>query len=40
MHYLCNYTRRKERNLSRLSEYAQKLRLTKVMNNYLEIAIE
>ena len=29
-----------ERNLSRLSEYAQKLCLTKVMNNYHEIAIE
>ena len=35
-----SYARLKERNLSRLSEYAQKLRLTKVMNNYLEIAIE
>ena len=35
-----SYVRLKERNLSRLSEYAQKLRLTKVMNNYLEIAIE
>ena len=35
-----SYARMKERNLSRLSEYAQKLRLTKVMNNYLEIAIE
>ena len=35
-----SYARQKERNLSRLSEYAQKLRLTKVMNNYLEIAIE
>jgi predicted transcriptional regulator of viral defense system len=34
-----SYARLKERNLSRLSEYAQKLRLTKVMNNYLEIAI-
>ena len=35
-----NYARLKGRNLSRLSEYAQKLRLTKVMNNYLETAIE
>jgi predicted transcriptional regulator of viral defense system len=35
-----SYARLKERNLSRLSEYAQKLRLTNVMNNYLEIAIE
>ena len=35
-----NYARLKGRNLSLLSEYAQKLRLTKVMNNYLEIAIE
>ena len=34
-----SYARLNERNLSRLSEYAQKLRLTKVMNNYLEIAI-
>ncbi len=34
-----SYAHLKERNLSRLSEYAQKLRLTKVMNNYLEIAI-
>lgn len=35
-----SYARQKNRNLSSLSEYAQKLRLTKVINNYLEIAIE
>ena len=35
-----NYARLKERNIARLSEYAQKLRLAKLMNLYLEIAIE
>jgi hypothetical protein len=30
----------KERNLSRFSEYVQKLCLTKMINNRLEIAIE
>lgn len=35
-----NYLRKKERNLSRLTEYAKKLRVANVLNNYLEIAIE
>ena len=35
-----NYVRRKDRNLSRLSDYAKRLRIAKVLNNYLEIAIE
>ena len=34
------YVRREDRNLSRLMDYAKKLRLEKVLNNYLEIAIE
>ena len=34
------YVHRKDRNLSRLMDYAKKLRLEKVLNNYLEIAIE
>lgn len=35
-----NYLRKKERNLSRLMEYAKKLRVANVLNNYLEIAVE
>ena len=35
-----SYVRRKDRNLSRLMDYAKRLRLEKVLNNYLEIAIE
>lgn len=35
-----NYLRKKERNLSRLTEYAKKLRVANVLNNYLEIAVE
>jgi len=35
-----SYVRKKERNLSRLSEYAKKLRVTNTLNHYLEIAIE
>lgn len=35
-----SYVRRKDRNLSRLNEYAKRLRIAKVLNNYLEIAIE
>lgn len=35
-----NYLRKKERNLSRLREYAKKLRVANVLNNYLEIAVE
>ena len=35
-----SYVRRKDRNLSRLSDYAKRLRIAKVLNNYLEIAIE
>ena len=34
------YLRKKERNLSRLMDYAERLRVTKILNNYLEIAIE
>ena len=34
------YVRRKDRNLSRLMGYAKRLRLERVLNNYLEIAIE
>ncbi len=35
-----NYLRKKERNLSRLTGYAKKLRVANVLNNYLEIAME
>lgn len=35
-----SYFRKKDRNLSRLSEYAKKLRVSKVLNNYLEISME
>ena len=35
-----NYLRKKERNLSRLTEYAKKLRVANILNYYLEIAIE
>jgi predicted transcriptional regulator of viral defense system len=35
-----SYVRKKERSLSRLSEYAKKLRVTNTLNHYLEIAIE
>lgn len=35
-----SYIRRKDRNLSRLHDYAKRLRIAKVLNNYLEIAIE
>ena len=35
-----SYVRRKDRNLRRLMDYAKRLRLEKVLNNYLEIAIE
>ncbi len=35
-----SYLRKKERNLSKLTEYAKKLRVANVLNNYLEIAIE
>ena len=35
-----NYLRKKERNLSKLTEYARKLRVANVLNTYLEIAIE
>lgn len=34
------YLRKKERNLSRLIDYAKRLRVAKVLNNYLEIAME
>lgn len=34
-----SYVQRKDRNLSRLSDYAKRLRIAKVLNNYLEIAI-
>ena len=35
-----NYVRRKDKNLSRLSEYSKKLRISRVVNTYLEIAME
>lgn len=35
-----SYIRKRERNLSRLADYAKKLRIEKVLNNYLEIALE
>ena len=35
-----NYLRRKDRNLSRLMDYARRLRLVRVISNYLEIALQ
>ena len=35
-----SYIRKRGRNLSRLADYAKKLRIEKVLNNYLEIALE
>lgn len=35
-----NYAKRKDKNLSRLTEYSKKLRVSRVVNTYLEIAIE
>jgi len=35
-----NYLKKKNRNLSRLSEYAKRLRVANILKNYLEIAIE
>lgn len=35
-----NYLKRGNRNLSRLSEYAKRLRVANVLKNYMEIAIE
>lgn len=35
-----SYIRKRESNLSRLADYAKKLRIEKVMNSYLEIALE
>ena len=35
-----SYLTRRDRNLSRLSDYAKRLRVAKVLNSYLEIAIE
>lgn len=35
-----SYVRRRDRNLSRLFDYAKLLRIAKILNNYLEIAIE
>ena len=35
-----SYIRKRERNLSRLADYAKKLRIEKVLNNYLEIALD
>ena len=35
-----SYVKKKERNLSRLADYAKLLRVTNILNNYLEIAIE
>lgn len=34
-----NYTKRKDRNLSRLSEYAKKLRVEKTIKEYMTIAL-
>ena len=34
-----NYLNRSERNISRLIEYADKLRIKKTLNNYLEVLI-
>ena len=35
-----NYLKKKDRNLSRLSEYAKRLRVANILKNYMEIAIE
>lgn len=35
-----NYVKRKEKNLSRLSEYGKRLRISKVISSYIEIAME
>ena len=35
-----NYLKKRDRNLSRLSEYAKRLRVANILRNYLEIAIE
>ena len=35
-----NYLKKSNRNLSRLSEYAKRLRVANILKNYLEIAIE
>lgn len=35
-----NYLKKKNRNLSRLSEYAKRLRVANILKNYIEIAIE
>lgn len=35
-----NYLKKKERNISKLVEYAKKLKVGKVLNNYLEIALQ
>jgi len=34
-----NYLARKDRNLNRLAEYAEKLRVGKILHNYLELAL-
>jgi len=36
---LNNYLARKDRNLNRLAEYAKMLRVGKILNNYLELAL-
>lgn len=35
-----SYLRKKERNLSRLTSYAKQLRISNILNNYLEISME
>lgn len=35
-----SYLRKKERNISRLTAYAKKLRVSNILNNYLEISME
>lgn len=35
-----NYLKKKERNISKLVEYAKRLRVEKVLNNYLEFALQ
>lgn len=35
-----NYLKKNNRHLSRLAEYAKRLRVAKTLNNYLEIAME
>lgn len=37
---LRNYLKKKSRNLSRLSDYAKRLRVANILKNYIEIAIE